>query len=297
MGGRSAGPPDVRLSARCSARRPDRRRYASGRRPRWGLAAKLALCTFLLGLTLGASAAPATAAVWFVGDFENGTLDGWSGDLARPESAVVVTAPVRKGRHAVRITLAPGDRAASKERAELKVGDKEIERLHGGPGGEIWYGWSLLLPKDFIPPPGDQFEIVAQWHHRPEENGHLVHGPPPLALHLVCERGKRVLLLILQTSPTAAPRRIAVRAVAAGAWQDLVVHVRWSHGVDGFVEAWLDGADITSGKQHGATLYGRLNNYLRLGLYRGKGVPSTNSIYLDEVRLGDSFAAVSPGPP
>jgi hypothetical protein len=49
----------------------------------------------------------------------------------RPESIEVVTEPVRKGRYAVRLTVSPGDRAASKERAELKVADKELERRQG----------------------------------------------------------------------------------------------------------------------------------------------------------------------
>ena len=35
-------------------------------------------------------------------------------------------------------------------------------------------------------------------------------------------------------------------------------------------------------------------NYLRLGLYRGKGVPTVNHVFLDEVRIGDSYQAVAP---
>lgn len=237
--------------------------------------------------------------VWFRGDFESGGLEGWAGDFARQESAVVVTHPVRRGRHAVRITLAPGDIAASKERAELKVGDKQIERRQGGQGGEVWYGWSLFVPADYADPPGDQFQILGQWHHRPpapKKPGQRprVSGPPPLALYLVAHRGQHVLILIGQSSRRAPPRRLGMRPMRRGAWNDLVFQVRWSTGPDGFVRAWLNGRPFTPGKMYGPTLYTPVSNYLRLGLYRGKGVPTTNHVFYDEIRLGDSYAAVAP---
>lgn len=81
--------------------------------------------------------------------------------------------------------------------------------------------------------------------------------------------------------------------VRRGAWLDLVFHVRWSTGKDGFVEAWLDGRPFTAGKMYGPTLYSPVPNYLRLGLYRGKGFTTTNSVYYDEVRIGDSRQAVA----
>jgi hypothetical protein len=236
--------------------------------------------------------------VWFSGDFETGSLQGWDWDLARRESAVVVAQPVRKGRYAVRITLSPGDRAASKERAELKVGNKDLERTRGRQGGEIWYGWSFFLPVDYANPPGDQFQILGQWHHRPVarrpgERPRMI-GAPPLMVHLVSIRGRDVLMLIGQASPKAPPRTLGARPIRRGAWTDLVFHIKWSTGKDGFVEAWLNSQPYTQGKQHGPTLYSPLNNYLRLGLYRGKGFRTTNSVYFDEVRLGSSYEAVAP---
>lgn len=269
--------------------------------------ASLAVVALAAARTVPAAAAatpasPPRRGVWFCGDFESGNLDGWIWDLARADSAQVVTAPVRKGRYAVRITLSPGDIAASKERAELKVGDKEIERLHGSQGHEMWYGWSLFLPLDYRDPPGDQFQILGQWHNRPPPRlprgfsgpRPNLKGPPPLMVHLVPNGGKPLLLLIGQSAPGAPPRQLGARPVRRGAWTDLVFHVRWSTGQDGFVEAWLDGRPFTGGKKYGPTLYSPVSNYLRLGLYRGKGVPTTNHVFYDEVRLGDSYAAVAP---
>jgi hypothetical protein len=242
--------------------------------------------------------------VWFCGDFESGDFRGWSWDIARQECAVVVTRPVRKGRYAARITLAPGDRGAGKPRSELKIADKEIERAHGGQGSEIWYGWSLLIPTDYADPP-DQFQILAQWHHRPPGELHpggrpTVTGPPPLALHLDAagsqgsQGGQEALTLVARASRTSPPRTLATRQVRRGAWIDLVFQIRCSTGSDGFVAAWIDGSPFTAGKMQGPTLYSPIANYLRIGLYRGKGVRTTNSVYIDEVRVGDSHAAVAP---
>ena len=240
--------------------------------------------------------------VWFCGDFEAGGLQGWTWDRARRESIQVVTRPVRKGRYAVRMTLIPGDVAARKERAELKVSDKEIERLHGRQDGEMWYGWSLLIPEDYSDPPGEHFQVVGQWHHRPAEaalpgqTGPVVHGegPPPLILHL-SPRGKgNLLTLIGRGSPNADGLTLGARPVRRGVWLDLLFHIRWSARRDGFVEAWLDGHPFTPGRMYGPTLYSPVPNYLRLGLYRGKGFTTTNSVYYDEVRIGGSRQAVVP---
>lgn len=269
---------------------------------RWGRAAFLALaiCASPVAVPAGTTAARPDG-VWFRGDFETGGLDGWVWDRPRLDSIQVVTQPVRKGRHAVRVTLAPGDIAASKERAELKVGDREIERVHGSQGGEMWYGWSVLIPADYADPPGEQFQILAQWHHRPaegakpgEERSHHVTGPPPLTLHLDFYEHRHLLSLIGRTSPKEPRRTLGARPIRKGAWIDLVFHVRWSTGSDGFVEAWMDGQPLTPGKVRGATMYSSASNYLRLGLYRGKGVPTTNHVFFDEVRIGDSYQAVAP---
>jgi hypothetical protein len=253
----------------------------------------------ILALVAEAGGAAARRGVWFCGDFEMGGLHGWAWDRARPESIAVVTQPVRKGRYAVRVSLAPGDIAASKERAELKIGDRAIERVRGRQGGEMWYGWSLLVPADYADPPGEHFQILGQWHHRPAESpvkGRVAHGggPPPLILHLAPHDGRHVLTLIGRAFPGDPGRKLGARPVRQGAWTDLVFHVRWSTGNDGFVEAWLDGRPFTAGKVYGPTLYSPVSNYLRLGLYRGKGFSTTNHVYYDEVRIGDSYQAVAP---
>ncbi|HVR07228.1 MAG TPA: polysaccharide lyase [Thermoanaerobaculia bacterium] len=261
--------------------------------------ALLAAGAAVAGVALAAAAgAPSRRGVWFCGDFESGDFRGWSWDLSRQECAVVVTSPVRKGRYAARITLAPGDRGAGKPRSELKIADKEIERAHGRQGSEIWYGWSLLIPIGYADPE-DQFQILAQWHHRPSAptsptDRPTVTGPPPLALYLDADAGQETLSLVARATSASPPRTLATRQVRRGAWIDLVIQIRCSTGSDGFVAAWIDGKPFTAGSMKGPTLYTPTANYLRIGLYRGKGVQTTNSVYIDEVRVGDSYQAVAP---
>ncbi len=265
--------------------------------PRKALAPLLVVSGLATWTSLIAGPAGGTAprpGVWFRGDFETGKLDGWLWDRPRGDSIQVVTQPVRKGRYAARVTLAPGDTAASKERAELKIGDQDLERLRGGQGGEMWYGWSVLIPADYADPPGDQFQILAQWHHRPPEARAQVSGPPPLTLHFTFYQGQHLLSLIGRPSPQAPRRTLAARPVRKGEWIDLIFHIRWSTGSDGFVEAWLNGQPFTKGKVYGPTLYKPVSNYLRIGLYRGRGIPTTNHVFVDEVRIGDSYRAVAP---
>jgi hypothetical protein len=155
----------------------------------------------------------------------------------------------------------------------------------------MWYGWSLLIPTDYADPPGDQFQILSQWHHRPRPG---TSGPPPVALYLVTYKGQHRLILIGEKSIQAPPRDLGAAPIRFGAWTDLVFHIKWSTGKDGFVEAWINGRPLTQGKKYDPTLYSPLSNYLRLGLYRGKGVHTTNHVFYDEVRIGSSYQAVAP---
>jgi hypothetical protein len=210
----------------------------------------------------------------------------------------VVTEPVREGRYAVSISLAPGDVASHKERTELRLGDRGLERRFAGEGRTVWHAISLMLPEDHADPPGGQYPIVAQWHHRPthrSDDGRPAHvtGPPPLTLYLVSEDGRQSLLLVHHASPEGPRTDLGHLSIERGRWVDLVLAVHWSTGPDGWVRAWLDGTPFTDGTFHGPTLYNGEGNYLRLGYYRAKGGTTTNRIYFDRVLLGETEAAAS----
>jgi len=268
---------------------------------RGGLAVRLIAAGILLGLAgaCGPEGEKAPeAGPWFVSTFDDGDLSGWGLDRARPEAIEIVARPTRAGSGAVQLTLEPGDRAAMKERVELRLRDHYLERRHAGQGQEAWYAWSLLLPEELSDPEPGQFQMLAQWHHRPVpyegRKNFVVVGAPPLAVQLEPHAGRSALFLLGRASEREDPRVLGMREIERGAWIDLLFRVRWSTGDDGEVEAWLDGRPWTDGAVRGVNLYNPIGNYLRLGLYRKRGGEGTDRIYVDEVRIGPTRDSVLP---
>ncbi len=78
----------------------------------------------------------------------------------------------------------------------------------------------------------------------------------------------------------------------------MVFHIKWSLD-DGYVEAWKNGMHVTpfNGKDHkvhGSTVYNKVGRYLKIGLYRSSSITTTNVVYFDEIRIGESYAEVAP---
>jgi len=268
--------------------------------------------------------AAAVGRAWFVSDFEDrNLLAHWrpDGPRNRTNAVRIVSSPVRAGRYAALITLYPGDRGAQKERVELTLADEMIEREHSIPGEEAWYAWSMLVPTDFEDLPPGAFHIVGQWHPRYEpvrvrrlrraaaaaaspqarpprrqiesiQRGHARTGAPPVVLHLETRQGRRVLSLIARNDERAIGRIVGEVEVPPDRWLDLLFHIRWSMGADGLIEAWCDGRPLTAGALHGPTVYRANGNYFRIGLYRSKGFPMRDRMFIDEFRIGPTRASV-----
>lgn len=218
----------------------------------------------------------------FVGDFEGGNLSQWDGfsNINTPNSNIeVVKDRVRKGQYAIKVLLAPNDKS-SKDRVELV--------LHSGPGrskpgDERYYGFSALIPEDFKAGSEDYF-ILTQWHGNDS-------GRPPLTLHY--EGGKLVV------KGNRHRGIIWSGSVEKGKWFDMVFHVKWSTDEDGFLEVWKNGEHIVAlrGKTcNGADVrnFRNPNIYVKFGGYRGRNVDTTQTFYLDEYRIGNSYEGVAP---
>jgi len=235
-------------------------------------------------------------------DFESGDLSQWPGrKLPRPDSARVVTTPVRAGRYAAEFVLRRSDSVVSDgKRAELVVdGIGEV-------GGEYWYGFSTMIPGDWRPDT-KAGEVVAQWKGRPDSDlGESSDRSPSLALRVKGEKWR----ITVQTDPSpvtrdnGAPRRTVWQGkFTRDAWDDWVFHVRWSCRRDGLLQIWKNGKRIASWR--GPNAYNDKGKmYLKIGIYKpgwnDPAAPSdvdTRRIFHDEVRIGGAkadYAAVSP---
>ena len=221
----------------------------------------------------------------FVGGFESGDLCQWDklGSNNTANSKIeIVSDIVRAGNHAIKVTLGPNvaHQDKGKDRSEL------VQRTQGGrskPGDEKYYGFSVLLPEQFESGK-EYFFSVTQWHGYDTDI-------PPLTLEYV--HGK------LQMHRGRGRNIIMLGSVEKGRWFDMVFHVKWSANEDGFVEVWKD--DVLISRSKGPTLNGpaakgfkQYGTYVKFGGYRGKYIKSIQSFYLDEYRIGNSYAEVVP---
>ncbi len=241
----------------------------------------------------------------FVGDFESGGLAVWSShEAARADSIQVVVDPVRRGRHAAKFTVRPGDRTSNGNRAELVWDNREQ------PGSQSWYGWSFLVPSDYadVEPKPNLWQLMGQWHDQPDPGrgetwddfpGHS----PPISIVYSAKKGASRIELWYGTYAAGAIQKIVATApIQKGRWNDLVFHIGWSPREDGFIEAWLNGkpfiaqGDKRHNKQHkvfGANMWNAYPHYLKIGLYRSSLITTTNSVYFDEVKIGNSYRDVA----
>lgn len=245
-----------------------------------------------LALALVAAPPPALAAgvltelTWDAPGQQTVPPSGWTAQVARPNSAQVVTTPTRAGGHSVRIQLNRTDPdVQSSKRAELVKGAAEPAT------GERWYGFSIYLPTSSWKQHDVSAEVLTQWHHAGNT------GSPPLAL--VTRNGSWEVDQVWENYNVGTP----IGAYQVGHWTDWVFHVKWSPGTGGLVEAWKDGTKVFthSGKNKyddGAGVY------MKFGIYKwdwksnpAKSTTNERILFADELRIADqtgSYTAVAP---
>ncbi|MEN6576044.1 MAG: polysaccharide lyase [Phycisphaerales bacterium] len=235
----------------------------------------------------------------FIGDFESQQLTGWRGSGNLP---VVAQGGTRAGNGAMRTSL---DRAKDRypDRTEVMGPRAEI-------GKEYWYGFSILLPDEYIP--DRVWEIVAQWQGTPDSELGEKWRNPLLALSTTNGRWGWVSRWDAKRNTFETGRReyggireYDLGPYETGVWTDWVVHVKWSYGSDGFLEVWKDGKTVID--QDGPNAFNDVKGpFFKMGLYKGWGDPNKGSdavsarvLYHDEFRMGGAeatFDDVAPKP-
>ncbi|MBI3097251.1 MAG: heparin lyase I family protein [Planctomycetes bacterium] len=219
----------------------------------------------------------------------------WGGEAADISRLQIVSDPVRLGPGAIRFTVQPGDIAAKRNRAEIKLFDC------GPVGREMWYAWSFLVPADYADTPDHTlFQIMGQFHDMPDrargETWENFPAHPPMVAVCYGVRDGRPCIA-LQYGLEGAVRQMSLTPIGKGRWIDLLFRIHWSRGPDGYVEAWRDGRPFTplsgtDGRVFGPNMYNDAPAMLKIGLYREAGFTTTNSVYFDEVRVGPTREAV-----
>lgn len=219
-----------------------------------------------------------------VEDFEDFDVSEWSSGAQQPDR-ISWTAQARSGTNALSFTVYPGDYVQGGARAELSWSSVMPY------GSEIYVAYSLCLHTNYLD--SGRWQIFGQWHDQPDylkgESWKWFPGnSPPLALHYTNYR-LGMSVLYQENDPAVVP----LMEYVPGNWVDFTFHIRWSLYQDGFIEGWTNGSQWFE-RIYAPTLFNRMGNYLKIGLYRSPEARRTNTVYYDEIRVGTSFAEVQP---
>jgi polysaccharide lyase-like protein len=194
--------------------------------------------------------------------FKTGTGDGTSADgiwwveQKRGTIRATIVNIARDGATALRLHTEPGDSnvsgSGSHERNDIALPQKTTDCSEGRE--QVWEH-SMLLPDDFVRPPGGWY-AVAGFHH----SGATGQGNFTVF-------AQETLRLVGYGGVPGSPRKFDVDggAITKNRWYDFVYHIKWSAGGGGFFKAWVDG-DLKLNYK-GPTLYSGMGCYLKLANY------------------------------
>jgi hypothetical protein len=213
---------------------------------------------------------PALADFWLAGNYGSG--------LYVPGAIKLSTNYARSGSHCVEITVREGDIAAAGE------GDTRVERaeLDSGHfplrGKEAWYGFSMLIPKDF--PIVDNRLVISSCKQS------------DVARPIVAQRyqnGKHTLTVESQ----GRKETYKLPAISRGEWIDMIFRVRYSTGEDGLMQVWMNRKQVVSYSGPTAEADAKNAFYSKIGLYRDR-LKQPMTMYFDNYTMGGSREAVDP---
>ena len=267
--------------------------------------------TMLFGISSVSTGTDLKAPLIFVEDFESGKIDFGSAFTQSGNAPTITSEVARAGKFAMKSYLNRAESPVSK-RTEVSV---KAPLTH--IGDELWYGFSIFLPKSFVP--GSVWEIVAQWHNTPNDwNDLFARQNPPLTLSTRksdVPPGHWLVNAVWDADPVAPNGSFKIDgsktwdlgAWATNEWTDWVFHIKWSYSADGILQVWKNGEMVID--YAGPNTYNdKIGPYFKMGIYKGwkdRVTPYDNVservVYHDELRIAEGQAAkysdvAPPGP-
>lgn len=246
-------------------------------------------------IVVGGALALAGCVVPLTTDFDDGVIDEcWAQQEAAPDRLSVVDNPDGAGKvlqvevHAGDVAI-PADTGTGKSRAELRmVRDCSDRYPHGVP---VYYAWSVYLPPDYPYDGSSAFQIIGQFHHRD------IGGPPAVAVHLALAGRQPVFRFTHRSDQTDPPTVLADVPFELGRWYRIGFRAVWSQDPTvGRLEIRVDGTDVLPEPLVAANAFDPNPKTMKVGLYRGPGVTTDNVLYVDDIRVGNSWEAVGATP-
>jgi hypothetical protein len=210
------------------------------------------------------------AKFWLPGNYGSG--------LYVPGAILLTTNHARAGKQAVEITVhegdvdAAGDGNTRVERAELDSGHFALR------GEEAWYGFSVLVPKDFLIV--DNRLVISSCKQsdvsRPLTAQRFRNGKHTLTVE---SQGRR--------------KEFTLPSLPRGVWVDFVCHARYSPRTNGLFEMWMNGQLVASYSGPLADPEAKDAFYHKIGLYRDR-IRQPMTLFFDNYAVGNSFKEVNP---
>jgi hypothetical protein len=239
----------------------------------------------------------------FAGNFE-GRLpwSGWHLDEATSDADETwrlgqVTSPRRECDAAARFELRRSDgMVAGSYRDEIKVQEVGVgnggvrvpsdQTMIGHEGSEVWWGWSVYLPADWVVETGYAPETIMQV---------AAAGRSP-AFEIQVDEGSFKTYTRTgygsQGASTISTIVTSTTPIARGTWTDFVVHAKWSSGSDGVLQVWKNGVLVVN--RTGANVYSDWPSapFAKWGIYKwswtgDNSIVSKRVLYIDAVRVTD----------
>jgi hypothetical protein len=298
---------------------------AQSPRRRWTSARVAVLLLLVLTMTNSAEfdrPSPVPAAIDFRGDFETSDARQFSAlECPHPSRQFrIVTDPVRQGRFAARVEVAPGDTWSNGSIrcliADYDSGERE--------GDDYYFAFSMYFPEV----PSDN----TIWELHGRDDIYSVDPDTSVPPHaIVSEQGSLIYRLL--TGPAFwdgnswtgwshyEPGILLLADIPVRRWIDVVVHIQFAHSTEGSLEVWhrVDDAKWSREPQVRRSgvptmqwipgfendVFGHQNDpeiefdiytsslYVEMGLYPGTdAIDSTDVVYLDGYRRATSLASV-----
>lgn len=271
---------------------------------------------FAIALPLYVCAMAADAGLLFLGDFETGKIaspnsnpDGFWPNMVDNDLGVKRDV-VRSGAYSAGCTLYKSKDYTVMSNGQLNNDKPRCDLVKGAINfdynKDYWVGFSIFLPQDWIDDYKDNRDTLAQVHG--------VSGGPPV-IELEIEGGNwRIRDRWDPNSETeilgqTTTKNLFVGSTSSdkGTWTDWVYHVKLCSqvGCNGLIEVWKNGKQVVnySGPNALKLPSSGVGPIFQVDLYKyawkknASLVPSTRTVWWDEIRIGNSqsnFSEVSP---
>lgn len=180
------------------------------------------------------------------------------------------------------LRMLPGQKIVNRgNRAEISIDMPHVE------GDTMVYEWRMRIPATSEVDPENRWWLVGQWHDQPdlrigETWDDFPDRSPPVGIGYGHIDGHDVISMSY-----GAPEQhnITHTPFSRDIWHDMRVVIHWSTGNDGWAQMYMDNLEVPFAQADGRNMYNSFQHFMKLGMYRDRGIQVSSQIQLDDIRI------------